>query len=107
MESWSSPAMALPPSMPCKCGSIRPKAASMEAFYRRNAGEPLLRLSPFTRDDAVARDRLNASGGAIDGVVAKRLDGVYEPGKRAMIKVKRLRTADCVVGGFRYLERER
>jgi ATP-dependent DNA ligase len=53
------------------------------------------------------RDWLNASGGAIDGVVAKRLDGVYEPGKRAMIKVKRLRTADCVVGGFRYLERER
>jgi ATP-dependent DNA ligase len=79
----------------------------LEALYRGNAGEPLLTLSPFTRDEAVARDWLNASGGAIDGVVAKRLDGVYEPGKRAMIKVKRLRTADCVVGGFRYLERER
>ncbi len=80
---------------------------ALEAFYRGQAGEPLLRLSPFTRDDAVAREWLNASGGAIDGVVAKRLDGVYEPGKRAMMKVKRLRTADCVVGGFRYLERER
>ena len=80
---------------------------ALEAFYRGQAGEPLLRLSPFTRDEAVAREWLNASGGAIDGVVAKRLDGVYEPGKRAMMKVKRLRTADCVVGGFRYLERER
>ena len=38
-----------------------------------------------------------------DGVVAKRLDGKYLSGERAMIKVKRLRTADCVVGGFRYL----
>lgn len=36
------------------------------------------------------------------GVVAKRLDGPYEPGERTMIKVKRLRTADCVVGRFRY-----
>ena len=80
---------------------------ALERFYRENAGERLLRLSPFTRDAGVAAEWLNASGGAIDGVVAKRLDGVYEPGKRAMIKVKRLRTADCVVGGFRYLERER
>jgi len=80
---------------------------ALEAFYRKNAAEPLLRLSPFTRNVTVARDWLDASGGAIDGVVAKRLDGHYEPGKRSMIKVKRLRTADCVVGGFRYLERER
>jgi ATP-dependent DNA ligase len=36
-------------------------------------------------------------------VVAKRLDGPYQPGVRAMVKVKRLRSADCVVGGFRYL----
>ena len=35
-------------------------------------------------------------------MVAKRLDGAYEPGARAMLKIKRLRTADCVVGGFRY-----
>lgn len=80
---------------------------ALESFYRANADEPLLRLSPATRDATVARDWLDASGGAIDGVVAKRLDGPYEPGKRSMIKVKRLRTADCVVGGFRYLERER
>ncbi len=41
------------------------------------------------------------AGGALDGVVAKRLDGRYLPGERAMLKVKRLRTADCVVGGYR------
>jgi ATP-dependent DNA ligase len=80
---------------------------ALESFYKKNAEEPLLWLSPFTRDVAIACDWLEASGGAIDGVVAKRLDGPYEPGKRSMIKVKRLRTADCVVGGFRYLERER
>ena len=80
---------------------------ALESFYRKNTEEPLLRLSPFTRDVAIACDWLKASGGAIDGVVAKRLDGPYEAGKRSMIKVKRLRTADCVVGGFRYLERER
>jgi ATP-dependent DNA ligase len=61
-----------------------------------------LRLSPVTRRHAEARRWLDRTGGALDGVVAKRLDGVYEPGERAMLKVKRLRTADCVVGGFRY-----
>ena len=38
----------------------------------------------------------------LDGVIAKRLDGVYEPGERLMLKMKKQRTADCVVGGFRY-----
>ena len=42
-----------------------------------------------------------------DGVVAKRLDRPYESGERAMVKVKRMRTADCVVGGFRYESRSR
>src|SRR5690606_5768925 len=45
---------------------------------------------------------LQEASGALDGVIAKRLDGPYEPGERAMLKVKCLRTADCVVGGFRY-----
>jgi ATP-dependent DNA ligase len=40
-------------------------------------------------------------------VVAKRRDGIYEPGERAMLKIKRLRTADCVVGGFRYAAKKR
>lgn len=61
-----------------------------------------MRLSPFTRDLAEARLWLEGSGAALDGVIAKRLDGVYQPGERAMLKVKKRRTADCVVGGFRY-----
>ena len=43
-----------------------------------------------------------AGGGALDGVIAKPLDQAYLPGERAMLKVKCLRSADCVVGGFRY-----
>lgn len=59
-------------------------------------------LSPFTRDLGEAQAWLDKSGGAVDGVIAKRLDGPYLPEQRAMLKVKRLRSADCVVGGFRY-----
>lgn len=70
--------------------------------FIRGAGPPGLAISPFTRDRDVAEDWLGEDRQSTDGVVAKRLDGPYEPGERAMIKVKRLRTADCVVGGFRY-----
>ena len=73
----------------------------LEAFVRANPS-PALRLSPVTCDPARAREWLAETGGALDGVVAKRLDEPYRPGERAMVKVKRLRTADCVVGGFRY-----
>jgi ATP-dependent DNA ligase len=59
-------------------------------------------LSPMTLDRAEAERWLRESGGALDGVVAKRRDGPYEPGERAMLKRKPHRTADCVVGGFRY-----
>jgi len=59
-------------------------------------------LSPFTEDRVLAQFWLAAAGGALDGVVAKRSDGPYAPGERAMLKIKQLRTADCVVGGFRY-----
>jgi ATP-dependent DNA ligase len=59
-------------------------------------------LSPYTQDRAVAQGWLDMAGGALDGVVAKRRDGVYEAGERAMFKIKQLKTADCVVGGFRY-----
>jgi ATP-dependent DNA ligase len=65
-------------------------------------GSPGIQLSPFTRDARAARKWLNRTGRALDGVIAKRLAGAYESGERAMLKVKRLRTADCVVGGFRY-----
>jgi len=63
---------------------------------------PGLRLSPFTRDRATALGWLDNLGGALDGVIAKRVDGPYQAGERAMLKIKRIRTADCVVGGFRF-----
>ena len=62
-----------------------------------------IHLTPMTRDAAVARDWLSRFEGAgLDGVIVKPANGVYEPGKRAMIKVKHARTADCVVAGFRW-----
>lgn len=61
-------------------------------------------LSPATLDPKEAEAWLKGAGhGKTDGVVAKRRDDPYLSGERAMIKVKRMRTADCVVGGFRYL----
>jgi len=77
------------------------RRAALEAFHARSGSEDLL-LSPFTLDRAVASSWLSRAGGALDGVVAKRRDAPYRPGERAMLKVKKLRTADCVVGGFRY-----
>ncbi|HKR23651.1 MAG TPA: ATP-dependent DNA ligase [Allosphingosinicella sp.] len=77
------------------------RRAALEAFHREAGGEDLP-LSPSTRDRATALSWLGRAGGALDGVVAKRLDEPYRPGERVMLKVKQLRTADCVVGGFRY-----
>jgi ATP-dependent DNA ligase len=68
-------------------------------------GDPASRVlvTPATRDRAVAGDWFSRFEGAgLDGVVAKRLDGGYQPGARAMVKVKHARTADCVVAGFRW-----
>ncbi len=67
------------------------------------AAAPPLHLTPVTRDRAVAAEWLERFEGAgLDGVIVKPEDGVYEPGRRAMIKVKHARTADCVVAGFRW-----
>jgi ATP-dependent DNA ligase len=76
---------------------------ALEQFYARNKAAGL-QLSPVTRDRATALGWLKRSGGALDGVIAKRIDLEYRSGERAMIKVKQQRTADCVVGGFRYAE---
>ena len=87
----------------------RPLSARREALERLHGAEkasPLL-LSSYTDDREAAQAWLDAAGGALDGVVAKRRDGVYEPGERAMIKIKQLRSADCVVGGFRYAAKKR
>jgi ATP-dependent DNA ligase len=64
---------------------------------------PPLFLTPMTRERDQASEWLSRFEGAgLDGVMAKPADGVYQPGKRAMIKVKHARTADCVVAGFRW-----
>jgi len=62
-----------------------------------------IHVTPMTRDRAIAAEWLSRFEGAgLDGVIAKPVDAVYEPGKRAMIKIKHSRTADCVVAGFRW-----
>lgn len=62
-----------------------------------------LHLTPATTDRTVAADWFERFEGAgLDGVIAKRLDGTYTPGKRSMLKIKHERTADCVVAGFRW-----
>lgn len=59
-------------------------------------------LSEATEDVRIAQQWLKRGYAGTDGVIAKRLDMPYLFGERALLKVKRLRTADCVVGGFRY-----
>jgi ATP-dependent DNA ligase len=85
--------------------SVRRKM--LESFSKSYLeGQSAIRLSPKTKDLAVARKWFHV-GIALDGVVAKRIDLPYQSGNRAgMQKIKRLRTADCVVGGFRYLEKK-
>jgi ATP-dependent DNA ligase len=78
------------------------RRGALEKFFAAAGPDSGLRLSPFTRKPAEARKWLARAGGALDGVIAKELDGPYVSGERAMLKVKRMRTADCVVGGFRY-----
>ncbi len=74
---------------------------------RRNALETIVEhstvlLSPIIADTAAAAHSLDTPSAAVDGIIAKRLDQSYRCGERAMLKVKRHRSADCVVGGFRY-----
>ena len=79
------------------------RRSALEAFGEKAASAGKLIVTPCTRDLAQATQWLDDfDHDGRDGVVAKRLDGKYLSGERAMIKVKRLRTADCVVGGFRY-----
>ena len=71
-------------------------------------GDGRIRLSPSSESLAVARRWFRSAGGGLDGVIAKRLDAEYRAGLRdAVIKVKHVRTADCVVGGFRYASKGR
>jgi ATP-dependent DNA ligase len=79
----------------------RERRAQLETLLATTT--PPIHLTPMTRDRAVATDWLKEFEGAgLDGVIAKPEDAEYQPGKRAMIKVKHVRTADCVVAGFRW-----
>jgi ATP-dependent DNA ligase len=77
------------------------RRAALEKLLAK--AKPPVYLTPVTRDRDTAVDWLKRFEGAgLDGVIAKPLESPYLPGKRAMIKVKHARTADCVVAGFRW-----
>jgi ATP-dependent DNA ligase len=81
---------------------LEQRRTRLETFSRAFDGTTL-RLSPATRDRSVVDDWFARVGGALDGVIAKRAGAAYASGSRdAAVKVKRVRTADCVIGGFRY-----
>jgi ATP-dependent DNA ligase len=77
---------------------------ALEEFARANLkSKNALRLSPATTQLSVAKKWFEKTGESLDGVIAKQLDTPYASGERgAMVKVKNIRSADCVVGGFRY-----
>ena len=83
------------------------RRARLERFFERIPSNGMLRLSPASEERADAdkwMEELASMG--LDGIIAKRLDAKYASGERtAMVKIKRIRTADCVVGGFRYSEK--
>jgi len=84
----------------------RERRSMLEALLKH--AKPPLHLTPMTHDRDVARDWLTQFEGAgLDGVIAKPVDAQYQPGKRAMLKVKHARTADCVVAGFRWYKDSR
>lgn len=86
--------------------TLRDRRLALEEFARRYLPQnDQILLSPATANLREARHWFEDLGGDLDGVVAKRLDADYRSGDRTgMRKIKRLRTADCVVGGFRYAE---
>ena len=85
----------------------QPQARRREQLEKLLAkAKPPLYLTPVTRDRALALQWLEQFEGAgLDGVVAKPAGLPYQPGKRAMVKVKHARTADCVVAGFRWYKK--
>jgi ATP-dependent DNA ligase len=78
----------------------RPRLEAFHAAYLAKTGG--IRLSRATRSRGVALGWLESMRGQLDGIVAKRIDQPYASGERAMLKIKTIRSADCVVGGFRY-----
>jgi len=83
---------------------LKERRKKLDVFAKKYfAKNKSIELSPCTDDLKIAKDWLRGAGVDLDGVIAKRADMPYQSGNRhGMVKVKRLRTADCVVGGFRY-----
>jgi len=78
----------------------------LEKFAHKYFKDPL-RLSPSTEDAGEAKKWFSSGGASLDGVIAKRSDLPYQTGERTgMQKIKAFRSADCVVGGFRYAEKK-
>ena len=93
-----------PDGSPVGAFPLTERRSALESFGEKAGVAGKLIVTPCTRDLAQATQWLDDfDRDGRDGVVAKRLNESYRSGERAMIKVKRLRTADCVVGGFRYL----
>jgi ATP-dependent DNA ligase len=84
--------------------SLRDRRRLLEKFARQNfKSTKAIRLSPATTDLKQATKWFEKAGGDLDGVIAKRLDMPYASGERtAAVKIKQIRSADCVIGGFRY-----
>jgi ATP-dependent DNA ligase len=82
---------------------LKTRRKELERFAKRFFKQESIALSPATSDFATAQLWFKKMGGGLDGVIAKKLDCSYDSGQRtAMLKIKNLRMADCVAGGFRY-----
>lgn len=90
--------------LPLLSDPLRQRRKRLERFIKALGCNSTIRLSPSTTDVAAAQRWMKElTGAGFDGVVAKRLEMPYASGERiAMVKIKRIRSADCVVGGFRY-----
>ncbi len=89
---------------------LRERRRLLEEFFRKSIADDheRIELSPATPRIDDARHWLEMAGGMLDGIIAKRVDLGYQSGERTgMQKIKNLRTADCVIGGFRYASKER
>ena len=86
---------------------LKQRRQNLVQLFRRFPAKGTVRLSPASTDRKQAEQWMRELGTlGLDGIVAKRLDEPYRSGQRtAMVKIKRIRTADCVVGGFRYAEK--
>jgi ATP-dependent DNA ligase len=94
--------LLIKPSQPLLDRSFAQRRQALEEFLQGISDPHGLALTPVTRHLRKAKQWLNNRQVSLDGIVAKRLDLPYRPGERAMLKIKNRRTADCVVGGFRY-----